>query len=186
MTSVWRDLNAFVRHGGPPESVIVRAHRAINDSERCSWQAEDSVMGMGGCGTMVQGVVLPTPSDRDGFLFVSGSTSHSNAPRHLRIASAMPMLVVDMNKERQRHRLAQLHADARMDVVWTKLAVHCTSNDVPQLPILYPNDFCMCANTCSVVHATGALDVLANCNKLKHASFYGMGLLTVAACDNLD
>ena len=146
MTSVWRDLNAFVRHGGPPESVIVRAHRAINDGERCSWQAEDSVMGMGGCGTMVQGVVLPTPSDRDGFLFVSGSTSHSNAPRHLRIASAMPVLVVNMKDERQRQRLAQLHADAMMDLVWTKLAVHCTSHVAPQRHNLppkcrEPNDF---------------------------------------------
>ena len=135
---------------------------------------------------MVQGVVLPTPSDRDGFLFVSGSTSHSNAPRHLRIASAMPVLVVNMDDAHQCQRFTQLLDDARMEVVWRTLAVHCTSNDVPQLPILYPNDFCMCANTCSVVHATGALDVLANCNKLKHASFYGMGLLTVAACDNLD
>ena len=159
MASVWQDLNAFVRNGGQSESVISRAHRAACQGERGCWQAEDHVMGMDEWGTMVLGVVMERVADHDGFMWVqwrsrwendhhfpsvSGIDHHfrsvsaieptcSHDKSLLRIASAMPVLVVNMKDERQRQRLAQLHADTSMDLVWTKLVVHCTSNVVPQL-----------------------------------------------------
>ena len=172
MASVWRDLNAFVRNGGQSESVISRAHRAACQGERGCWQAEDHVMGMDEWGTMVLGVVMERVADHDGFMWVqwrsrwendhhfpsvSGIDHHfrsvsaieptcSHDKSLLRIASAMPVLVVNMKDERQRQRLAQLHADAMMDLVWTKLAVHCTSHVAPQRHNLppkcrEPNDF---------------------------------------------
>ena len=138
MASVWRDLNAFVRNGGQLESVISRAHRAARHGERGCWQAEDHVMGMDEWGTMVQGDVLERVADRDGFMWVQWRARWGNAQCLLRIASAIPVLVVDMKDKRQRQRLAQLHADTRMDLVWTKLAVHCTSHVVPQRHNLLP------------------------------------------------
>ena len=139
MASVWRDLNAFVRNGGQSESVISRAHRAAGQGERGCWQAEDHVMGMDEWGTMVQGDVLERVADRDGFMWVEWRRSHHQTDACLvRFASAIPVLVVDMKDKRQRQRLAQLHADTRMDLVWTKLAVHCTSHVVPQRRNLLP------------------------------------------------
>ena len=141
MASVWRDLNAFVRNGGQSESVISRAHRAACaacQGERGCWQARDHVMGMDEWGTMVQGDVLERVADRDGFMWVQWRARWGNAQCLLRIASAIPVLVVDMKDKRQRQRLAQLHADTRMDLVWTKLAVHCTSHVVPQRRNLLP------------------------------------------------
>ena len=130
MASVWQDLNAFVRNGGQSESVISRAQHAARQGARGCWQAEDHVMGMD---EWVQGFVLERVADRDGFMWVQWRARLGNVHSLLRIASALPVLVVDMKDERQRQRLAQLHADTSMDLVWTKLVVHCTSNVVPQL-----------------------------------------------------
>ena len=143
MASVWQDLNAFLRDGGPSGALILRAHRAASNEELCSWQAQDHIMGMGECGTMVQGPVLPKPSDRDGCLFVG--VPNANVPRRFRIASAMPVLVVNMDDAHQCQRFAQLLDDARMEVVWRTLAVHCTSSMFRSCPCVPPNDFCMCA-----------------------------------------
>ena len=147
MASVWRDLNAFMRDGGPSDSVISRAHRAARNGERRCWQVQDYVMGKDEYGALMQGVVLPLPSYNDAFIAVQPPCTTSQCL--LRLSSAMPMLVVDMKKERQRHRLAHLHADDRMDVVWSKLAVHCTSHDtLLQLPTSAIHDITAhaCAN----------------------------------------
>ena len=128
MASVWRDLHAFVRDGGPSDAVIARAHDAVSNGEPCAWRAEDHFMGMGEHGMLVQGVVLPESSGRDGFLAVECHYGPYSTRCLVCTASVMPMLVVDMEDAGQRERLAQLHADTRMDVVWRTLAaVHCTS-----------------------------------------------------------
>ena len=151
MASVWRDLNVFMRNGGPSDSVISRAHRAVRSGEHCSWQVQDHVMGMGEYGTMVQGVVLSLACYNDAFIAVQppGQTS----PCVLRLSSAIPVLVVDMKDALQRQRLAQLQNDARMDLVWTKLAVHCTSHDaLLQLPTSAIHDITrMCKTSRGVV-----------------------------------
>ena len=110
-------------------------------------------MGMDEWGAMVQGVVREGVADRDGFMWVQWRARWGNAQCLLRIASAMPVLVVNMKDERQRQRLAQLHADARMDLVWTKLAVHCTSHDaLLQLPTSAIHDITrMCKTSRGVV-----------------------------------
>ena len=130
MASVWRDLHAFVRDGGPSDVVIARAHGAVNNGEPCAWRAEDHVMGTSEDGMLAQGVVLPESSGRDGFLLVRRRDGNSCARLLVCAASAMPMLVVDIEDAGQRERLAQLHKDTRMDVVWRAIAVHCTSKGV--------------------------------------------------------
>ena len=128
MASVWRDLHAFVRDGGPSDAVIARAHGAVNNGEPCAWRAEDHVMGIDEDGMLAQGVVLPESSGCDGFLVVRCRDGNSCARLLVCTVSVMPMLVVDMEDAGQRERLAQLHNDTRMDVVWRTLAaVHCTS-----------------------------------------------------------
>ncbi len=130
MASVWRDLHAFVRDGGPSDAVIARAHGAVNNSEPCAWRAEDHVMGIDEDGMLVQGVVLPEPSGCDGFLLIDRHYGPCSTRCLVCTASVIPMLVVDMEDAGQRERLTQLHNDTRMDVVWRTLAVHCTSKGV--------------------------------------------------------
>ena len=133
MASVWRDLNVFMRDGGPSDSVISRAHRAVRSGEHCSWQVQDHVMGMGEYGTMQP----------------PGQTS----PCVLRLSSAIPVLVVDMKDALQRQRLAQLQNDARMDLVWTKLAVHCTSHDAL---LQLPTSLSMTSHACAKPHVASS------------------------------
>ena len=130
MASVWRDLHAFVRDGGSLDAVIARAHDAVNNGEPCAWRAEDHVMGIDEYGMLVQGVVLPEPSGSDKSLLVQPRDRYSSSRHLVCTASVMPMLVVDMEDAGQRERLAQLHKDTRMDVVWRAIAVHCTSKGV--------------------------------------------------------
>ena len=96
MASVWRDVHAFVRDGGPSDAVIARAHDAVSNGEPCACRAEDHVMGIDEDGMLAQGVVLPESSGSDGFLVVACRNWSSVARFLVCTASAMPMLVVNI------------------------------------------------------------------------------------------
>ena len=45
---------------------------------------------------------------------------------HLTTKSTLPVLVLDVSKSQAHLRLAQLHDDAALFVIWSVLAIHCT------------------------------------------------------------